>query len=199
METSDSTGLENNAVKIVNQSEQKSIVEFEKKGTTSAGEEDTRKLAGFGFSLTNKDDSKIKYEAVSDSDGKVRFENVAAGKYELKEISIPENFQDEYSLDGVQSIELTVEANKIVKPQLNVAGSAGTYKNTSDKGRLSIEKVDTDDDSKKLEGAEFNLYGPYDKEESQYKEDDLVMEGTSAYVMKTEQGTGKAVSKPVNS
>ena len=197
VETSDSTGLENNAVKIVNKSEQKSIVEFEKQGTTSAGEEDTRMLAGFGFSLTNKDDSEIKYEAVSDSDGKVRFENVAAGTYELKEISIPESFQDEYSLDGVESIEITVEANKIVKPQLNVTDSDGIYKNISDKGRLSIEKVDVDDNAKKLEGAEFNLYGPFGKSESPYNESNLVMEGESAYVMKTEQGTGKAVSKPL--
>ncbi|MCR1840196.1 SpaA isopeptide-forming pilin-related protein [Murimonas intestini] len=197
VETSDSTGLENNAVKIVNKSEQKSIVEFEKQGTTSAGEEDTRMLAGFGFSLTNKDDSEIKYEAVSDSDGKVRFENVAAGTYELKEISIPESFQDEYSLDGVESIEITVEANKIVKPQLNVEGSEGIYRNTSNKGCLSIEKVDVDDNAKKLEGAEFNLYGPFGKSESSYSESNLVMEGESAYVMKTEQESGKAVSKPL--
>ena len=183
---------------VTNISSERSAVEFIKKGLDSKGE--TNILAGVEFKIVNTANKSIYRTAVSDAEGKVRFENVPKGTYRLEEVSLPSGLQEEYTVSSVKP-EFAVEANKIVRPDLKVtgAGEEGVFLNKSARGRLSILKVEEDKEDVKLPGAKFNLYGPYsgDSHPDSYKEEDLVKEGSAAYEMVTDQD-GEALSKPLD-
>ena len=70
---------------VVNEAESVGILEFTKTGVDAEGKQDD-KLAGAEFTLTDVDGQK--HTAVSDENGTVRFENLPAGEYLLKETAV---------------------------------------------------------------------------------------------------------------
>ncbi len=133
-------------------------VAFWKKGVSSS-ESAERFLQGAAFQLTNKNDNSKVYTAVSGADGLVLFEGIPAGQYTLKETGAPAG--GEYEVSG-KTYDVTVVGNQVNYPAgLSMDGNKPYILNQSEKGRLKIVKVDSTDDSVKLPGAEFELYGPY--------------------------------------
>ena len=185
-------------IKVTNTASTIAAVEFIKKGFDSEGE--TNVLSGVEFKIVNTGNTSVYYTAVSDDQGKVRFENVEAGTYKLEEISLPQELGEEYTVSAIKP-EFTVEANKIVRPDLKVTGAdeEGVFLNKSAKGKLSILKIEDKKPDVKLEGAKFNLYGPYSGSDHPdgYSEQELVKDGNAAYEMVTDRD-GEAVSKPLD-
>ncbi|MHA4069229.1 MSCRAMM family protein, partial [Bacillus cereus] len=80
----------------------------------------------------------------TNKDGVVKFENLVPGKYTLEEMKAPE---------GYKALEVTVEvnvvANEVVKQEVT---------NEKVTGQFEIVKVDAEDKTRLLSGAEFEVY-----------------------------------------
>lgn len=138
-------------------------VAFNKVGT-SATNSQHGPLAGVKFILTNKVTGD-KYETVSNDKGLVLFEGIIAGDY-----TVEEDFSSaEYDKPDVYKWDVKVEANKVNYPSLMLQDhNTGVpyVVNSSNKGKLIINKVDALTETKKLNGAEFTVYGPFESKET---------------------------------
>ncbi|MDA1952459.1 SpaA isopeptide-forming pilin-related protein, partial [Bacillus cereus] len=101
-------------------------------------------LAGAEFKLKNEAGQVVGEAKITNKDGVVKFENVVPGKYTLEETKAPE---------GYKALEVTVEvnvvANEVVKQEVM---------NEKVMGQFEIVKVDANDKTKLLSGAEFEVY-----------------------------------------
>ncbi|MFC9524477.1 collagen binding domain-containing protein [Bacillus cereus] len=101
-------------------------------------------LAGAEFKLKNEAGQVVGETKTTNKDGVVTFENVVPGKYTLEETKAPE---------GYKALEVTVEvnvvANEVVKQEVM---------NEKVTGQFEIVKVDAEDKTKVLSGAEFEVY-----------------------------------------
>ncbi|MEK3701769.1 SpaA isopeptide-forming pilin-related protein [Paenibacillus sp. FSL R10-2199] len=110
----------------------------------------TKNLQGAEFSLGRIVGTELKdtVKATSDSAGNLEFTNLRAGKYVLKETKAPTG----YALDTTAR---TVTINSSTPVLLTVTNDYN--------GSLKLTKVAQDDSSKKLAGAEFELYDAANK------------------------------------
>ncbi|WP_247610961.1 SpaA isopeptide-forming pilin-related protein, partial [Bacillus cereus] len=101
-------------------------------------------LAGAEFKLKNEAGQVVGEAKTTNKDGVVKFENVVPGKYTLEETKAPE---------GYKALEVTVEvnvvANEVVKQEVT---------NEKVTGQFEIVKVDAEDKTRLLSGAEFEVY-----------------------------------------
>lgn len=122
-------------------------VAFNKVGT-SATNSQYGPLAGVKFILTNKVTGD-KYETVSNDKGLVLFEGIIAGDY-----TVEEDFSSaEYDKPDVYKWDVKVEANKVNYPSLMLQDhNTGVpyVVNSSNKGKLIINKVDALTETKKI-------------------------------------------------
>lgn len=157
--TVDGTALsENQPVSVENITDENGVgyVAFWKKGN-NAGDATYGYLAGIPFTLTSKADPAKSYRVTSGADGLVLFEGIPAGAYTLQE-QTPSEF-----IDSGASYEVNVTGNTVNYPQsLNKDENQKPFiENNSTKGKLSVLKVNADNQNEKLAGAKFELYGPY--------------------------------------
>ena len=78
--------LDGNGLKIVNTTDKYGMVQFYKYGKNANGK--VEPLEGVKFALTLPGDETPKYTAVSEKDGRVRFQGVEPGLYEIRETSV---------------------------------------------------------------------------------------------------------------
>ncbi|WP_425332959.1 SpaA isopeptide-forming pilin-related protein [Bacillus nitratireducens] len=101
-------------------------------------------LEGAEFRLKNESGQVVGEAKTTNKDGVVQFENLVPGKYTLEETKAPE---------GYKAVEVTVEvnvvANEVVKQEVM---------NEKVTGQFEIVKVDANDKTKVLSGAEFEVY-----------------------------------------
>ncbi|MEK4679168.1 SpaA isopeptide-forming pilin-related protein [Bacillus sp. FSL W7-1294] len=101
-------------------------------------------LAGAEFKLKNEAGQVVGETKTTNKDGVVKFENLVPGKYTLEETKAPE---------GYKAVEVTVEvnvvANEVVKQEVT---------NEKVTGQFEVVKVDANDKTKLLSGAEFAVY-----------------------------------------
>ncbi|MBJ7952388.1 MSCRAMM family protein [Bacillus cereus] len=101
-------------------------------------------LAGAEFKLKNEAGQVVGEAKTTNKDGVVKFENLVPGKYTLEEMKAPE---------GYKALEVTVEvnvvANEVVKQEVT---------NEKVTGQFEIVKVDAEDKTRLLSGAEFEVY-----------------------------------------
>uniref|UniRef100_UPI0037F6E5F9 SpaA isopeptide-forming pilin-related protein n=2 Tax=Bacillus thuringiensis TaxID=1428 RepID=UPI0037F6E5F9 len=101
-------------------------------------------LAGAEFKLKNEAGQVVGEAKTTNKEGVVKFENVVPGKYTLEETKAPE---------GYKALEVTVEvnvvANEVVKQEVT---------NEKVTGQFEIVKVDANDKTELLSGAEFEVY-----------------------------------------
>lgn len=116
------------------------------KGSVTVEKRDTdsrRPLPGVTFALTQN--GAVKYEATTDASGVAAFGGVIYGDYTLEERA---------------TLESHVAATApVAKVAIRTHGQHESYQatNTVKKGRVTVTKVQTEDPSKKLEGAVFTL------------------------------------------
>ncbi|KUP26062.1 hypothetical protein AWJ19_00825 [Paenibacillus sp. DMB5] len=112
------------------------------------GDNTAKKLAGAEFKLYNASDVVVA-TATTDANGVVEFKDLKLGTYTFKETAAPVG----YVLNGTErSANLTLAAPN-VQQQIT---------NKEILGSLKLTKVDQDDTTKKLSGAEFKLYNASD-------------------------------------
>ncbi|MEJ3741653.1 MSCRAMM family protein, partial [Bacillus tropicus] len=96
------------------------------------------------FRLKNENGQVVGEAKTTNKDGVVKFENLVPGKYTLEETKAPE---------GYKAVEVTVEvnvvANEVVKQEVM---------NEKLTGQFEVVKVDANDKTKLLSGAEFAVY-----------------------------------------
>ncbi|WP_429789370.1 SpaA isopeptide-forming pilin-related protein [Bacillus tropicus] len=101
-------------------------------------------LEGAEFRLKNENGQVVGEAKITNKDGVVKFENLVPGKYTLEETKAPE---------GYKAVEVTVEvnvvANEVVKQEVT---------NEKVTGQFEVVKVDANDKTKLLSGAEFEVY-----------------------------------------
>ncbi|WP_460228585.1 SpaA isopeptide-forming pilin-related protein, partial [Bacillus cereus] len=101
-------------------------------------------LAGAEFKLKNEAGQVVGEAKTTNKDGVVKFESLVPGKYTLEETKAPE---------GYKALEVTVEvnvvANEVVKQEVT---------NEKVTGQFEIVKVDANDKTELLSGAEFEVY-----------------------------------------
>ncbi|MHB0803501.1 SpaA isopeptide-forming pilin-related protein, partial [Bacillus thuringiensis] len=101
-------------------------------------------LAGAEFKLKNEAGQVVGEAKTTNKDGVVKFESLVPGKYTLEETKAPE---------GYKALEVTVDvdvvANEVVKQEVT---------NEKVTGQFEIVKVDANDKTKLLSGAEFEVY-----------------------------------------
>ena len=100
-------------------------------------------LAGAEFKLKNEAGQVVGEAKTTNKDGVVKFESLVPGRYTLEETKAPE---------GYKALEVTVEvnvvANEVVKQVMNEKVT----------GQFEIVKVDAEDKTRLLSGAEFEVY-----------------------------------------
>ncbi|MBU5293033.1 LPXTG cell wall anchor domain-containing protein, partial [Anaerosalibacter bizertensis] len=117
-------------------------IEFSKLG------EDKKPLAGAEFTLYSKDNDKLAIAtAVSDSKGKVVFENIPYGNYIIKETKAPAG----YLLSGTELKANITEDGKTIK------ANPESISNKKIKGTLELSKIDKST-SKPLANAKIAVY-----------------------------------------
>lgn len=186
-------------VKVKNTADSFGAVEFYKYGKNSEGT--IAALSGVEFTLTLSGASTKQYKAVSDGDGRVLFSGIPAGSYVLTETSVGAN--DEYTL-AADKIAVTVTGNKKIYPSglpnadsIEDVNGVPVFENISGKGKFIIEKVNSRNESKKLAGAKFQLYGPYTTETTDIPANAKPVEiNGQVYVMTTGE-KGLATSEPL--
>ena len=159
--------LDGNGLKIVNTTDKYGMVQFYKYGKNANGK--VEPLEGVKFALTLPGDETPKYTAVSEKDGRVRFQGVEPGLYEIRETSVGSN--GEYvAAPGVIGT-VTVTAGQIASPAFTSSESTGPlanpgYVNVSPKGRFQLKKTDEKGNTITGSPATFQLYGPFETEQN---------------------------------
>ncbi|MFF2886377.1 SpaA isopeptide-forming pilin-related protein [Paenibacillus sp. NPDC057967] len=105
---------------------------------------DNTPLAGAVFDLVTAAGTPLSTGLVTDADGKIKVEDLAAGNYRFIETAAPAGYYLrtdplEFELVDEDLLEFTIANNAY-------------------RGNLKVVKVDADDSSKVLEGAKFGLY-----------------------------------------
>lgn len=111
---------------------------FTKALTSNSAADST--VQGFTFTLTNTNNSSLKYRATSDANGKVSFTKIPIGKYTLTEnLSASQASQNYVTVTGNKTVTIKAGSNTL-------GTSENTYVNERiiDKPRLLIQKI-TDD------------------------------------------------------
>ncbi|XXA82943.1 choice-of-anchor A family protein [Bacillus paranthracis] len=101
-------------------------------------------LEGAEFKLKNEAGQVVGETKTTNKDGVVKFENLVPGKYTLEETKAPEGYK---ALEV--TIEVNVVANEVVKQVVT---------NEKVTGQFEVVKVDANDKTKLLSGAEFAVY-----------------------------------------
>ncbi|AIQ45579.1 hypothetical protein R70723_06450 [Paenibacillus sp. FSL R7-0273] len=109
----------------------------------------TKKLAGAEFELYDASNKLVTTET-SDANGVVEFKELKVGSYTFKETAAPVGY---VLNDTVRTVNVTL-ATPNVQQQIT---------NKEILGSLKLTKVDQDETTKKLAGAEFKLYDASDK------------------------------------
>ncbi|KAI7257547.1 hypothetical protein KC345_g10768, partial [Hortaea werneckii] len=104
----------------------------------------TKKLAGAEFKLYDAEQNVIR-TGTTDTAGELEFNNLNVGSYVLKETSAPAGYD-------LSSTEYPITIDSKVQQVLD------RIKNKETLGSLKIVKVEQDNETKKLAGAEFKLY-----------------------------------------
>ena len=104
-------------------------------------EESSKPIKGVKFNLSLN--GEVLYTKETDSDGKISFENLYPGTYELEEIETNKN----YILD-TEKQEIKIDLGETVNKEIT---------NKHKKGNLKILKVDKDDNTITLDAIEFDL------------------------------------------
>ena len=104
-------------------------------------EDSSKPIKGVKFSLSLE--GKVIETKETDSEGKITFENLFPGLYELEEVETNKN----YILD-IDKQEIKIELGETVVKEIT---------NKHKKGSLKILKVDKDDNNITLDGIEFDL------------------------------------------
>lgn len=177
--------VHNNQVVVTNTADTYGNVEFYKYGKDSEGA--TKPLKGTAFVLTDQKDTSKVYEAVSDKNGRVFFEGIPEGTYTLQETKVTDS---DYLVND-QKITVTVKGGQINYPVglpnadgLSNVGGAPVFENISGKGKFRFLKVDSQETDVNLEGAKFELYGPYDSQLTEIPEgSDPVQMNGSDYIL----------------
>ncbi|OWW09885.1 adhesin, partial [Bacillus sp. MB353a] len=111
---------------------------------TKKDAESGKVLAGAEFKLKNEAGQVVGEAKTTNKDGVVKFENLVPGKYTLEETKAPEGYK---ALEVI--VEVNVVANQVVNQEVT---------NEKVTGQFEIVKVDTNDKTKLLSGAEFEVY-----------------------------------------
>lgn len=106
---------------------------------------------GFRFTLTNKNDSKLKYSGVSDKNGNVIISDILIGTYVLKEELTASQLEKGYKAVS-KEITVTIKAGSNT---LGTESNCFENKMLTDKPRLIISK--TTDDNGPVEGWKFTV------------------------------------------
>lgn len=149
-----------------------SIVEFLKKGSCGT-EQLAEKLAGCTFQLKDNDGKFRVKEAVSDTDGLVRFDHVDPGTYKLSETEAP----SQYSLCSDLNVVVTLTEDGHYAYQIQDPSSTGvltkeeatgqyTVTNQTVRGDITLTKTDIGDSTLGVKGAEFGLFTQEDCSEA---------------------------------
>ncbi|MDK7519367.1 MULTISPECIES: SpaA isopeptide-forming pilin-related protein [Bacillus] len=101
-------------------------------------------LEGAEFKLKNEAGQVVGETKTTNKDGVLKFENLVPGKYTLEETKAPEGYK---ALEV--TIEVNVVANEVVKQVVT---------NEKVTGQFEVVKVDANDKTKLLSGAEFAVY-----------------------------------------
>ena len=104
-------------------------------------------LAGAEFSLFAKDGTLIKAGLVTGEDGTLRYDNLTNGDYYFIETKAPKGYQ----LDASKH-PFTINTDETTEAQ------SVTVSDKQNPGEVILKKVDSQDKSKTLAGAEFSLY-----------------------------------------
>ena len=104
-------------------------------------------LAGAEFSLFAKDGTLIKVGLVTGEDGTLRYDNLTNGDYYFIETKAPKGYQ----LDASKH-PFTINTDETTEAQ------SVTVSDKQNPGEVILKKVDSQDKSKTLAGAEFSLY-----------------------------------------
>lgn len=177
-----------NTVKVVNTAATVGTVKFTKQGNNADGTTKNEALGGVTFTLTERENE---YTAVSAQDGSVVFYNIPAGTYTLTETALPDELIAEGYVLSDESYEVEVKANEVNETPIN---GSGVFLNESPKGYLEIIKEDAQN-NKKLVGATFEAYGPYESEEAAEADADAPEAEKAATLVTDEDGC--AVSGPL--
>ncbi|QWI71154.1 choice-of-anchor A family protein [Bacillus mycoides] len=102
------------------------------------------RLAGAVFTLKDAKGNVVKEKITTDKSGTVKVEGLVPGEYTLEETKAPEG----YELTK-QVIHVTVDGEKVVDVKVT---------NSKSLGQFEIVKVDANDKTKLLSGAEFEVY-----------------------------------------
>ncbi len=111
---------------------------------TKKDAESGKVLAGAEFKLKNEAGQVVGEAKTTNKDGVVKFENLVPGKYTLEETKAPEGYK---ALEVI--VEVNVVANEVVNQEVT---------NEKVTGQFEIVKVDANDKTKLLSGAEFEVY-----------------------------------------
>lgn len=123
--------------------------------------------------LAKVDDAKDEYTFTTDSNGKFKLSNLKTGHYKIYETKIPEGYKvtdelrDNEPIPGangkfVNEFFVDIDGD-IKKNEHGVVDEDGenlitTIKNTPITGKIKVKKVDEDDNTLVIKGAEFTLY-----------------------------------------
>ncbi|MCM2675893.1 SpaA isopeptide-forming pilin-related protein [Alkalicoccobacillus plakortidis] len=110
-----------------------------------ADDKDGTALAGAVFSLYTSDDKELQTELVTDEKGLLEVHDLKPGDYYFVETSAPEHY-----LASDEKIAFTIERGQVEVELVPVT-------NTLKPGSVALVKVDEDDESVVLAGAEFKL------------------------------------------
>ena len=140
-------------------------LEFTKNDANGTGIQDVE------FTLV-RDDKKVKDQtATSNENGKVTFEKLDPGTYTLKETSAP----DQYLLGSDRKVTVDENGTATIAAGDGLTGdTTASYKisNQYVSGTIKINKVDSEKDTIKLQGAKFEIYSGEHNNKTDLKKDD---------------------------
>lgn len=139
----DSTGTLNIKLGIDNMAKRGSV-ELLKVNSEDAAEV----LKDAEFSLHKKDGTLIAENLKTDDQGKIKYDYLKFGDYYFMETKAPEGFK----LDSGKKYAFTINDEAISTPIVITAENEAKY------GSVELKKLDSEDETKTLAGAEFSLY-----------------------------------------
>ena len=115
----------------------------------------------FSFGLfEDKECTKLIKKVNSNKDGTIAFYDLKVGTYYIKETVAPEYYNIS---DKVLKVEIKADKQKgiIIDDEVQIEENYTAkidFENEIQKGKIKINKVDSEDNSIKLEGIEFNIF-----------------------------------------